>query len=541
MISVLIVDDEYLIRSLIRNSIPWAEHGMEVVGEAGDGEQALAFIEQYHPQVALVDINMPILNGLELAQLVRERNCRTNIILLTGYRDFSYARQAVTYQVFDYLLKPLSVDETVAVLDRLRQKLEMERQLSCYVKDMERRGDKGQQLLQERFLHRLAFGHAPQSTQKTAQELKRLEIPLRPEGLLAMVAEISVSADDSDDGLYVYAVHNILSELLREDAAFSNVTGFSEVDNCVVILCNAAPEAQGAVRRAWQTLSQTVQKHFPFSICGGVSRRFSGFDAIGMAVHEAMEAIGGRFYSQDGTLFFAGCSGRTTGLRGVFASADFESLQMYVNAGQWEAGAEAIRMMFRQMREQQLQESFCRMAGMGLLAVLYSLSAKYQIPGSAVSSGNRPAAEQIETCQTCGELETLLLDCYARLSEQIRKTRPVSKLVHAALAYIQGNFCSSELSLGTIAASVYATPAYVSSLFKKELGISVTEYITASRMKKASELMLEDPGLSLNAVSEQVGYTDPYYFSRCFKKHYGVTPSKYLSNHTQPAAESLKQ
>ena len=88
MISVLIVDDEYLIRSLIRNSVRWEAYGMEVVGEAGDGESALSFIRTFQPQIALVDINMPILNGLELAQKVREGNYKTHIIFLTGYRDF---------------------------------------------------------------------------------------------------------------------------------------------------------------------------------------------------------------------------------------------------------------------------------------------------------------------------------------------------------------------------------------------------------------------------------------------------------------------
>ena len=118
-ISVLIVDDEYLIRSLIRNSVRWEAYGMEVVGEAGDGESALSFIRTFQPQIALVDINMPILNGLELAQKVREGNYKTHIIFLTGYRDFEYAKQAVTYQAFDYLLKPIDADELAETLIRL--------------------------------------------------------------------------------------------------------------------------------------------------------------------------------------------------------------------------------------------------------------------------------------------------------------------------------------------------------------------------------------------------------------------------------------
>ena len=85
MTSVLIVDDEYLIRSLIRNSVSWEKIEMEVIGEAGDGEEALTFIKTCQPDIALVDINIPFLNGLELAHRIMEEQYRTKVILLTGY------------------------------------------------------------------------------------------------------------------------------------------------------------------------------------------------------------------------------------------------------------------------------------------------------------------------------------------------------------------------------------------------------------------------------------------------------------------------
>ena len=111
-------------------------------------------------------------------------------------------------------------------------------------------------------------------------------------------------------------------------------------------------------------------------------------------------------------------------------------------------------------------------------------------------------------------------------------SRKVSKLVLAAQDYIKENYQRSDLSLKKTAAAVFAAPAYVSSLFKREIGVSMTEYITICRMKKAVELLKQERVISLVTVSEQVGYTDPYYFSRCFKKYYGVSPSKLLANRT---------
>ena len=128
------------------------------------------------------------------------------------------------------------------------------------------------------------------------------------------------------------------------------------------------------------------------------------------------------------------------------------------------------------------------------------------------------------------------LQIFREFFRQLREEQApeaVSKLVHMAKEHIQQNYTSSDLSLKKIAAAVFAALAYVSSLFKKEMGLSVTEYITACRMQRAAELLHSRPDSSLTAVSEQVGYTDPYYFSRCFKRYYGVTPSKFLFSHAQ--------
>lgn len=138
------------------------------------------------------------------------------------------------------------------------------------------------------------------------------------------------------------------------------------------------------------------------------------------------------------------------------------------------------------------------------------------------------------------------LQIFREFFRQLREEQApeaVSKLVHMAKEHIQQNYTSSDLSLKKIAAAVFAAPAYVSSLFKKEMGLSVTEYITVCRMQRAAELIHSRPDSSLTAISEQVGYTDPYYFSRCFKQYYGVTPSKFLFSHAQqePAGDERRE
>ncbi len=531
MISTIIVDDEYLIRSLIRNSVDWAQYGMEVVGEAGDGEEALEMIQRLRPQVALVDINMPLLNGLELAQRLRQQDDRIRIVFLTGYREFEYAKEAVACRAFGYLLKPISVEEIAAVLTRLRVEIEAEQTRSAYLQTVEKQGDQGKRLLQENFLHRLAFGSFRMTGAQMAAELRRMDIRLEPRNILALVVQLEYRDAEMDDGLYTYAVVNMLCELLEEDGNFFDLQGITEIDSCAVVLCNVRTVGGAAMRlrQVWRKLTDTVTAYFPFSVCGGVSGVFHEYERISGAVKDAMEVLDGKFYQPESGIFFAGDRTGHAGATGL-GMLNFEELQLCVDSGEREAGAKCIRSLFCRMRLERVPVATCRMTALGIAAIFYSLSAKYGLPPEIMLSDGETVSAGIDAGGTCDEVERVLLRCYDRLMDGLKENRKVSRLAQAVQEYIREHYQSGDLSLKTIAGAVFATPAYVSSLFKKEMGMSVTEYITICRMKRAAELLNQNHDLGLTAISEQVGYTDPYYFSRCFKKYYGVTPSKFLTN-----------
>ena len=126
MLRVLIVDDEYLIRKHIINSIKWESLKMKVVGEAADGEQALRMVEQWKPQVMIVDIKIPFIDGITLSKIVHKQYSDIKIIILTGFDEFNYARAAIEASVVNYLLKPVDAELLTAVLtetkDAIRKK-----------------------------------------------------------------------------------------------------------------------------------------------------------------------------------------------------------------------------------------------------------------------------------------------------------------------------------------------------------------------------------------------------------------------------------
>ena len=123
LLKVLLVDDEIMIREGFKRLFDWGSHGCEVVGEAADGVQALSQIEALSPDIVIMDINIPTINGLKVIELSRMRNPGTAFVIVSGYDDFSYCREALKLQITDYLLKPVDYEEFGSCIDRLRVSL----------------------------------------------------------------------------------------------------------------------------------------------------------------------------------------------------------------------------------------------------------------------------------------------------------------------------------------------------------------------------------------------------------------------------------
>lgn len=119
-LNVLLVDDEIMIREGFKRLFDWESHGCQVAGEAVDGMEALAKIDSLKPDIVVMDINIPIMNGLKVIELSRIKHPDTAYIIVSGYDDFSYCRQALRLQITDYILKPVNYEEFGACIDSLK-------------------------------------------------------------------------------------------------------------------------------------------------------------------------------------------------------------------------------------------------------------------------------------------------------------------------------------------------------------------------------------------------------------------------------------
>ena len=124
---VMLIDDEESARKLMKAAIKWDELGMEVVGEAASGIEAINIIDDLRPDIAFVDISMPFMDGLEFTKIATDRYPNLVIIIMTAFDEFEYARKCVSMPVFDYMVKPMVREEVTKVLVRVKEKLAKEK------------------------------------------------------------------------------------------------------------------------------------------------------------------------------------------------------------------------------------------------------------------------------------------------------------------------------------------------------------------------------------------------------------------------------
>lgn len=166
MIRVLIVDDEKRERSLLRIGFDWEANGLAIIGEAGSGEEALEIAGVGKPEIVLTDINMPKMNGLQMAERLREADENCHIVIITKCREFEYARQAVRIGVEDFLLKPVDMEELGGIILRIREKVLAERQKERQQEAWREYVSKD--IVRESFYQRLVEGRVEIETAATA-------------------------------------------------------------------------------------------------------------------------------------------------------------------------------------------------------------------------------------------------------------------------------------------------------------------------------------------------------------------------------------
>ena len=242
LLRVLIADDEPIIREGVRDSVDWMSLGMRVCAEAEDGEEALELALQHDIHIALVDLNMPIMNGIMLMKELRQKLPQCRIIIITGHDEFAYAQEAIRLNVDDYILKPANAEQLRQVLTRIRHDLEAARRQDEHLERASKQIVKNFPLMRERFCLEWIAGTMTEA--ELVEQLQFLRLPVSSPNLLGVIRWPETNANvplrkENDRQLFMFAIENIISEMLEgyENTLFRDHSGL-----IVILIWGTVPE-----------------------------------------------------------------------------------------------------------------------------------------------------------------------------------------------------------------------------------------------------------------------------------------------------------
>jgi two-component system response regulator YesN len=521
---IMIVDDESIFREYLHSALDWEAYGFEICGEAKNGVEALELMEKTMPHIALVDITMPFMDGIELTERLKERYPAVSVVLITGHNEFEYARKAVKLGVDDYILKPFSKDELTLTLIKLQKEHQKAQEQESTLKV-------NQQLIKESFLNHLLSADYNPSEVNTAERF--MQFGIRTTHNCFIVACIEIDNMDrkwnevSERLLWKYAVTNILNEAMDESGNHLIFNGPEGRIICLVEHQSVHPYETPPLE-GYEKLIFLIKKYLKFSITVGVGRSQSGYLGIRSSYLEALEALRHKFVMGNDRVIAYGAQSLETGTMAFFPIEMNENLLAQLRMHNGERAEAILEEVFQSIRERKLSLDYVYVICMGLVSVCLSYVAETGHPIEACFGDDFFPYSEITNLEsieaTYGWIQALFRTA-VRYTSKYKQTRS-SKIAITAKAYIEQNYADPDLQLEQIAQHVFINASYLRAVFKKELGMTVTDYVTHYRMHKAKELMGRGNN-KLSDVAEQIGFSDPSYFSKSFKKFFGYSPSEY--------------
>ena len=526
---VLLADDEEEIRAGISRKIDWAGLGFVLAGEAENGAEALELCEQMQPDVVLTDIKMPFMDGLELCRRLKQSLPAAKLVVFSGFDDFEYARQAIGMNVSEYILKPINAPELIGVLNKLKGQLDEQRMERRDMETLRRRYEESLPILRELFYTRLLDGQIrPDLIQDRAA---RYELEL-PQGTwaaaLVQVDCLGEAGKAERDELLLLSVRAFIQEHFALEGCTIRAILYNDA---VAVLAHLGSErAVYPLMKELGRLCALSHSYLGMSLTVGLGLPCGGPGELHASVEGAHSALDYRVLMGGGQVIYIGDQEPDHSIRLSLEEEDQRALAAAVKLGSEGEVEQVVRGLLDRVRESRLSLSQCHLYFLEIVTCLIKLARSGEAGVEDVFGPGFTGVVSITDFRSLEELGQWLNSRCLKLRELLgrRRTDSAWKTVEGAKDYVAKHYADSELSVDSVCACLHLSPAYFSTLFKRETGMGFTAYVTELRMDRAAR-MLRESDEKTYLIAEQTGYTDPNYFSYVFKKHFGVTPSKYRS------------
>lgn len=524
MYKIIIVDDEQIFREYLRTVFEWETYDFEIISEAKNGIEALDNIAKRTPDIALIDINMPFMDGLELTKKIRVSYPDIAIVLITGHSEFEYAQKAVRLGIVEYILKPFDKEELLGTLMKIKERILKIRN--------EKKDAKDNQLIMKDWLLNHLLNQEFETLDKTIKEkIEKFLIDTKDSPFTVSTIEIDNLhkrwVDVKDISLWKFVVSNILSEIVKVKGAHYILNG---PDGRVISIIEFIHEKEQEEfnHKVFQRMCNQVKRYFDFTITIGVGRSCKGVMNIRNSYLESITALQNKLVFGNG-IVIKYVNVETEKLNVSFYSREKnEKILKSLRFGQVDSLRKELEDIFIGIKSKRLSKDYTIGIVLGLVSLCLSYITERGYKIENVYGENFSPYSEIKEKYSFEMIRNWVFDIFEKAlkytnKEKLTKSKKITK---KALEYIEMHYNNNELNLEKIAENVFVNSSYLRRVFRNELNKTVIEHIIDLRMKHAKELITSS-NIKLSDIAQLVGYSDSSYFSKCFKKYYGVTPSEF--------------
>lgn len=532
MLKVFLVEDEFVVREGIKKNVDWKSHGYEFCGEASDGELAFPMIQKLKPDIVITDIKMPFMDGLELSRLIKKELPWTEIIILSGYEEFEYAKERIKIGIAEYLLKPISGEDLLKEVDALSVKIEEKRKereiKEKYAREME-----------ENFLKaRKDFFQYLVSGAKTAAELletaDRLGIDISSIWYNIMLFKVQSTNHSYDE--YSGSLIKI-EEKIKELDDNKHILVFDRnlEGKAFLFKADTEEELEKIQHEYISRMKEILAGYDHIRYFGGIGVPVNRMRELRASFERASHAFAHRYLVKDSLILSCGEIEQGMGLeKEEFNISNVNPKQIekgkieeFLKVGDKDEVVYFVDEFFKDLGNSAMKSKIFRQ---------YITMNTYFCVVDFVEELNfsRDEIESLDVNSVILQSQEKTMEYVIRILTQALELREKTAsnrygdIVNEVMRYIEENYADEELSLNLLASHVNFSPNHLSMVFSQQTGQTFIKYLTDFRMNKAKEL-LRCSGKRSSEIGLEVGYKDPHYFSHMFKKTQGMTPTQYRS------------
>jgi len=529
MLRVMIIDDEPTIRKGIISSIDWSQYEIEIVGEASNGKEALEIVPGLGPQIIITDIRMPMMDGLELTHELKKLLPETKIVILSGYDDFSYAKQALRLGVCEYLLKPVGAEELITLLLKLKNDIQVETAKKIQAETTQTLLNENLLLLQSEFIQTMMKG-ALNDSDLILQKAAQLNIDFTGPFYQVVIVDIddyllqTEGLPEKEQAAIKQMVLNAAQKVLC-----SKGTGlfFSEFDYLIGLIHGTKSEMD-ATMEVYRAIQTEIKQNLKLTVTIGVGRSYGNLKEIPCSYQEAAICLRKKIFTGKGKIIIFEPEWLQPTTRPlIYPTTDEKELLNQLKLMESQQVTTIIEKIFTNLSATLASPEALRNICVKFIIIVMNSLEELGVDFEKHLGKNFEPYKEIDKYETIEDIKEWFNNLMQSFIKIIKETKneKYKGIVKVAIQFIQEQY-SEDINLTDISNTVFVTPNYLSRVFKEQTGESLINWLNRFRTEKAKTL-LHDLEIKVYEIAEKVGYNDYKYFSHIFKKYTGMTPKEY--------------